>query len=183
MCQENVPPCSNTSCTTPPPRGPSSAVCKNGVWFVNGPYTGGLIVYGSVHISGDLSVPFDDPLIFVRLGNAFLNITGKATIRGGLTMVVTSADINTFKNMDRYSTYYSTIMVAGDASSTPGSIITGTVNSVRACDRMITVISGAGGEYQIGIRYYTTCSTWWIILLCMLPIIIGGVAGLLPLCL
>lgn len=181
MCRSNVATCSALECASTPPRGPASSRCYNGVWYIDGSYTGGLIVTGNVQINGDLFVPSGAPFIFNGFGTSLLNVTGKATIRAGVTMVLTDADISLLKTAVRYSYTYRDLMVVSGSPSTSGSAILASANHKRACNRMISAISSSSGTYQISMRYYSTCSTWWIILVCVLPsLLVGIIAGVVP---
>ena len=178
-CYNNVPVCK--ACTGTPPPQISNSTCSNGRWVIQGSYTGSLLINGSVILVGDYYLPASKSLIFVGFKSQ-LNVTGKVTLREGVTMVLSDAEINTLRPLG-YLRYQVTYMTAGVAQSALGSSGgKGAVvyaHSRRKCLRPYVYVSGDSKTFTASFRYSTACNTWWIILLCCSPSILGFFGGII----
>lgn len=181
-CLANPPSCK--PCTGLPPR-EVPYICSNGRWVVQGPYTGPLTVSGNVLLLGDYTVPVGAVTIFHGIESK-LNVTGKVRVQEALTFVITEPDmtlLKTFGGLIRKQTVYMTAGVSQPvAGAIGGTHVRAAAQTKRQCLRPSTIVSGDTVTYTISYRYVNACNTWWIILLCFLPTIIGGLIGGLSSC-
>jgi hypothetical protein len=179
-CTTNVEQCGTATCSAPAPVGPQNAVCQGDTWYIPSGYSGSLIAQGAVQVMGNLDIGRND--VFITIGmSTSIAVNGKASILAFPIVYVTDSDIATLKQ-NRFAYNYQTILTTTDSTSTlPRALAT---HARRHCLRPYGTLSGDVTSYQLGLRYRTTCSTWWIMLLCILPSVIGGLlAGILPFCL
>lgn len=179
ICQTDIPECA--PCTgTAPPQIPDS-YCSNGRWIINSSYTGPLTISAPTLLLGDYSLPKENLLLFIGFG-ATLNITGAVTIREAVTSVLNEKEMKHLKDLGRYTRKQVTYMTVGSPSTllgaSMGKNVVFYVHSKRACQSPSAVTTGDVRTFSVSYRWATTCDTWWIMLVCILPsVLIAGLGG------
>jgi hypothetical protein len=152
---------------------------------IQGPFSGGLVVEGKVLVVGDYELPRGNSLIFVGTDSQ-LNVTGKATLRDGVIIYLSDDEIKELKPLGLLRQTM-TYLIAGvkqtQLGSAGGKTTLLAAHSRRACLRPSTIASGDSVTYTTSLRYVNGCNSWWIILLCVSPSIVGFLlAIIIPLC-
>jgi hypothetical protein len=112
--------------------------------------------------------------------DSYLNVTGKATLREAITFYILDAEIKALKPLGTLLRKSVPFMVTGSGSSTIGSNIISYTNARRKCNKPTVYTLGDARAYTASFRYLNTCNSWWIILVCVLPAVLGGFLGALP---
>lgn len=182
-CVSDVPACA--ACTGQPVHAPGSNMelsCSNGRWVLPSSFTGPLVVQGRAIVGGDYTLPRDQVLIFVGW-DAQLNVTGKASIRGSVVMYLTEPQARELRLIGSLNRKTVTYLTAGIAQTQPGSsvgrAISFSAHTNRACQKPYGTVTGDSTTYSVGLRWANTCNTWWIILLCVSPSILGGLIAVI----
>jgi hypothetical protein len=134
-----------------------------------------LITQGAVEVMGDLQIGRED--LFITIGmRSSIAVRGKASISAYPIVYFEDDDIAALKK-DRYTYQYSTFLTSTDADSTLPNEYLLASHARRHCLRPYTSLSGDAKNWQLGMRYKSSCGAWWIILVSTLPIVIGGLLG------
>jgi hypothetical protein len=172
-CASDVGACA--ACTGTAPTGAVSSGCSNGRWVIPGSFAGPLVIEGKVLIGGDYELRRGETIVFVGWDSQ-LNVTGKITMRGAVVMFVNDEQLKELKliGINRKLVTYMTAGVTQTlAGASTGKSVLFSAHTRRACQRPSATLSGDSATYSASLRWINACNTWWIILLCMSPTIIG----------
>jgi len=143
-------------------------------------YVGPLVIQGRALVGGDYTLPRDEVLIFVGWDSQ-LNVSGKVSIRGSVVMYLTEPQQKELREIGSFNrkqfTYLTASIAQTQAGASVGRSTSFAAHPTRACQTPTSTVTGDSSTYSVSLRWRNSCNTWWIILLCVSPSIIGGLVA------